>query len=309
MTAWTESYNSAVPAGGDDPREADDVIRSFKDAVAERLGVDHYFTESAADIYDAADTGEHSKITIRTLSAAQIAALSSTKAYIYRAESDNELYFQDGDGHTLKLTEEGKLNFGASTVPADSVDETMILLSNTGHLRAVDKAGTGEVELLVAGRNEADDTDVAVLPDLVRLDTNAAPTEDTQIPNKKYVDDQIAAAISVAADGSTVFNARLSVDEAWQDLDLSAKVGANVAMVYLEVTGSATVYFAVKPKGYGSADVGNHYQGEIAGASACYLNSVKVCYLTCMTDSSGVIQIGGSDITTTITLKLVGYVK
>jgi hypothetical protein len=74
---------------------------------------------------------------------------------------------------------------------ADSVNDTKIKLRNNQPLRALDAAGTGVVELIKAGRNEANDTDVTVLPDETRLDTDAEPTEDTHIPNKKYVDNQI----------------------------------------------------------------------------------------------------------------------
>ena len=111
------------------------------------------------------------------------------------------------------------------------------------------------------------------------------------------------------ADGDTVFNTKLTAANTWQDLDLSSYVGAKVALVYLEIRSSGISWFAVKPKGYGSATFGNHYQAEGSGASACWVNNVKVVYLVCMTDASGVLQIGNSSTSNTITIKLVGHVK
>jgi hypothetical protein len=62
-------------------------------------------------------------------------------------------------------------------------------LDNLTYLKAVDLAGTGTVDLIKAGQNEANDTDVAIVPDKIRTATNAAPLEATGVANKKYVDD------------------------------------------------------------------------------------------------------------------------
>ena len=113
------------------------------------------------------------------------------------------------------------------------------------------------------------------------------------------------------ASGVTVFNAYVAAANTWQDLDLSAQVGANVAMVYLEATGASALTLAVKPKGFGSATFSNHYSASIIGASAATLNG-KYVYLVCFTDSAGVIQIGanyGGSATYNMTIKLIGYSK
>lgn len=49
----------------------------------------------------------------------------------------------------------------------------------------------GNVDLIRAARNEADDADVSQIPDAARLASNTAPTEDTQLVNKKYQDDHV----------------------------------------------------------------------------------------------------------------------
>jgi hypothetical protein len=56
----------------------------------------------------------------------------------------------------------------------------------------VDQAETGTTDLIKAGRNVADDADVAFLSDKARLATDADPIENTDISHKKYVDDKTA---------------------------------------------------------------------------------------------------------------------
>ena len=109
-----------------------------------------------------------------------------------------------------------------------------------------------------------------------------------------------------------VFNDTLDTANTWQDLNLSDYVGANLAMVYLEVTMSAAAAFAVKPKGYGSATVTYHTTAGSAynyGASEIHANSGNYGYLVSLTNSSGVVQIASNNNTTTFTVKLIAYVK
>lgn len=172
--AFSETYDVATPAGSDDPAEADDRMQEIKAAVQEREDVDHYWEKTGTQVSDA-DTGEHRKITLRTLSAAVVAALTATKAYLYRLITDGELYWKDDDDNTLQLTDKG------NNLPNDT------------YLKATNKADDGSVDLIKAGRNEADDADVAFISDAARMASNTAPGEDTGVANKKYVDDQIAA--------------------------------------------------------------------------------------------------------------------
>ena len=67
------------------------------------------------------------------------------------------------------------------------------IVANATYLQGRNEADDDNTDMIQVGRNEADDTDVTQLPDLARLASNAAPTENTQIPNKKYVDDQVTA--------------------------------------------------------------------------------------------------------------------
>ena len=66
----------------------------------------------------------------------------------------------------------------------DAVTEDKIQLSNNAFLEALDFAGTGTVDLI-----KANASDKPVLPDGAQLATNAAPTLDPDIVNKKYADE------------------------------------------------------------------------------------------------------------------------
>jgi len=104
--------------------------------------------------------------------------------YTKAANGKTELFMRlDAGGSVVQLTKNALLYLNNAK------------LDNDTYLKARNAAGNGDVDLIKAGRNEADDADVAVLPDAARLATNAAPTEATQIANKKYVDDQIASAV------------------------------------------------------------------------------------------------------------------
>ena len=61
-TTFTYTYDTATPAGGDDPAEADDRMREIKAAVQERLAVEHRFILTGTEVSDA-NTGEHTDIT------------------------------------------------------------------------------------------------------------------------------------------------------------------------------------------------------------------------------------------------------
>ena len=107
--AWTYTYDINTPDGSvDNPAEADDRIREIKGATQEKEDVDHYWPLTGTEVSDT-DGGEHRKITLRTLTAVVVAALTATKAYLYRLITDGELYFKDASGNTIKLTSGGKI--------------------------------------------------------------------------------------------------------------------------------------------------------------------------------------------------------
>lgn len=116
-------------------------------------------------------------------------------------------------------------------------------------------------------------------------------------------------------DGSTVFNTSMTSANTFQDLDLSSEVGANSALVHLEVavaSNAGTNAYAAKTKGYGSTfALHNQSGGDPSGGTVVSSDSGGVGYgqITLMTNSSGVIQHGYSDNSTSITIKLIGYMR
>ncbi|MDD5501961.1 MAG: hypothetical protein PHH26_00670 [Candidatus Thermoplasmatota archaeon] len=110
----TNTFDTNTPLGSQAPDVIDDRIRESKAAIQERMndhnGVadtgDHYWPKTGTQVSDT-DTGEHRKVTLRTLSAVEIAALDADKAVMYRSEVDGEYYFTDGAGNTIQITSGG----------------------------------------------------------------------------------------------------------------------------------------------------------------------------------------------------------
>jgi hypothetical protein len=177
---FTYTYNTATPAGIDDPREADDRMREIKAALQERLNVNHYFTPSATNVYDHSDTGMHTFIDFQAPRSADPTTIDESQAQIYTLDvsSKAELKWIDEDENNLQITDAGTLNITSS--------DLLGTLANAAYFTAVDAAGTGTVNLI-----KADSNDMAVVPDNAQTATNAAPTSTTGIANKKYVDDKI----------------------------------------------------------------------------------------------------------------------
>lgn len=107
--AWIRTYDIDTPDGSvDDPSEAADRMNEIKLATQERENVDHYWPLTGSEVSDL-EAGEHRKVTIRTLSVVEVAALAGAKAYLYRLVTDGELYFKDASGNTIQLTSGGKI--------------------------------------------------------------------------------------------------------------------------------------------------------------------------------------------------------
>ncbi len=62
ILAFSSTYDTATPAGTDDPREADDRMREIKEATRERLAVEHYFALTGTEVSDS-NVGTHKDIT------------------------------------------------------------------------------------------------------------------------------------------------------------------------------------------------------------------------------------------------------
>lgn len=111
------------------------------------------------------------------------------------------------------------------TVAAGPTWTPVILsLANNTYLTAIDAAGTGTVDLIMASAGDA-----AVLPDGSETATSGAPTADADIANKKYVDDSLA--LSAYTDLDSEGNAMLKAQAylAVTDGYVTAFVGSSAA--------------------------------------------------------------------------------
>lgn len=70
-TTFSYTYDTATPAGTDDPREADDRMREIKAAVQERLNVEHVFDLTGTEVSHA-DSGQHTDINCTSITNAGI---------------------------------------------------------------------------------------------------------------------------------------------------------------------------------------------------------------------------------------------
>lgn len=181
--AWTYALDNATPLGSQAPSVIDDSIRLIKEAMQERLNADHYWPLTGTAVSDT-DAGKHRKLTLQAVLSTKPTLLTGEAAlYSKTVSGASEVFAEDSAGNEIQLSSGGALNVLVANIQG--------ILTNDTYWTAIDEAGTGTVNLIKAGRNEADDTDVAVLPDLVRTASNAAPLEDTAVANKKFVDDQV----------------------------------------------------------------------------------------------------------------------
>ncbi len=177
----TNPIDPTEPEGGANPKLGDDTIRTLAAAVIEYLQKNHY--TGSANVnggYDDDAAGEHTQITFNAPLANDPANTANKgDLYIKDVSGKAELFFQDEDGDAIQITSGGKILFAS-----------LSNIVNNTYFKAIDAAGTGTVDLI-----KANASDIPVLPDGSQLATNAAPTEDAGLSNKKYVDDQIDATV------------------------------------------------------------------------------------------------------------------
>lgn len=209
--------------------------------------------------------------------------------------------------------EHRKVTLRTGSAPSNVANKGFVYAKDVGgkvELFFIDEDGN-EIQITTAGKVIA-----SLLSDGTVLESAAAPTTDPMVSNKKYIDDQIAAQFTAAghvqADGSTVFNTTMTAANTFQDLDLSANVGSNVAWVYLEVFSDASIQYACKPKGEGSATFVKHTETGAeggAGASASRIQFDEFRYYITQTDASGKIEHAATTGAANITIKLLGFIR
>jgi hypothetical protein len=108
-----------------------------------------------------------------------------------------------------------------------------------------------------------------------------------------------------------VFNSAVSAASTFEDLSLSAVVGANRAFVFLQATASTgSSIFAFRPKGLGGT-FNNHINSTGYDKGCCAWHprdNGDLGYFCLPTDSAGVIQIGASKSSITYRIWVMGYI-
>lgn len=186
LIQWTYTYNTTTPLGSDAPSSIDDRIREVKQSIQERENIDHYWALTTNQVSDA-NSGKHRQITLKAAISTPTLAYSPEAAIYSKTVSGKpELcYISKIDGNEVQVTS-GK--YLKPNFAPDSIGANLIQLANNTYLNTLNAAGSGEVSLI-----KADANNIPVLPDGAQTATNAAPTMSKGIPNKKYVDDKIAA--------------------------------------------------------------------------------------------------------------------
>ena len=116
--ALTNPFDTATPAGGDDPKAGDDRIRELKDAIVEREEQDHYWP-AVGTVYDNDDCGFHKKATLLVQSPAPASKANAIIIYGKDVDGKCELHTKDEDGNELQLTTGGAFNVTSEFVTGD----------------------------------------------------------------------------------------------------------------------------------------------------------------------------------------------
>lgn len=158
-------------------------------------------------------------------------------------------------------------------------------------------------------------TGVATLGDASLLKTSAAPTTDAMIANMKYVDDSVPTSGFWTADGTKVFDGSAGSTSTYQDLDISAQVGSNSALVFLKVFATTRIGIDFRVNGEtDNVQTASRAQNinQSAGASAAEIsisNEDAIVYLVCSTDGAGILEWRASSSSTNVKIFVIGYVN
>jgi hypothetical protein len=179
--AWARTYDIDTPDGSvDDPAEAADRMNEIKLATQERENVDHFWPLTGSEVSDH-DAAEHRKITLRTLSAVEVAALTATKAYIYRLVTDGELYFKDDDDNTIKLTSGGKI----LSASLDMKDEDAMGSDSATHA-ATQQSIKAYADAVAAAVAAAATAEIAAADRSLSAYTNLDSDDNAMLPSHAY---------------------------------------------------------------------------------------------------------------------------
>lgn len=122
----TETWNEAVPAGSDNPKQGDDVIRSFKIAMRERLAEDHQFEASESPAFGATGykIGKHNYVTLIEQASDKTTLANEIAVYAKDTGSNPEIYIQgENDATTKQFTDNDTRTLAADWLSGVQLNE------------------------------------------------------------------------------------------------------------------------------------------------------------------------------------------
>ncbi len=145
----SDTYDTATPAGSDDPAEADDRMREIKSSVQVRENVDHYWPLTGTEVSDA-DSGEHRKVLFHApIASTPTVAANHGDLRLKDVSSIAELHWTDEGERELQLTSFGNnlandTSSGLVKYVGDSIPYTGLIAGYTYYDLTFDSvAGTG----------------------------------------------------------------------------------------------------------------------------------------------------------------------
>lgn len=131
-TTFSSTYDTATPAGSDDPAEADDRMREIKAAIQERENVDHYWPLTGTEVSNT-DAGEHRKVLFHApISTPSAIAANHGQLYLKDVSSIAELHFMDESENEIQLTSGGVSALG-HILTAKATSDTLTIANMTGN--------------------------------------------------------------------------------------------------------------------------------------------------------------------------------
>src|SRR3990167_5711696 len=116
LSGFTDTFDVSTPAGSDSPTAGDDRIREMKNAIQQRMNVDHDWALSG-NTSDASDIGEHVVVQMQDQGSNPAAGSAKGKFFSKQVSSHSEAHWIDDDGTVPQLTSNGAINV-SGTVPA-----------------------------------------------------------------------------------------------------------------------------------------------------------------------------------------------
>ena len=175
---WTYTYDTDTPDGSiDAPSVIDDRIREVKDAIQERMNVNHYWPLTGTEVSDTA-VGQQRKI--HFYGPIDTPTNAANKMFLYGKDVDGKIEFHvlDEDGNELQFTDAGAFNMALLTSKTITTPTLTSPVLNTG----------------VSGSAVLDEDDMA---------SDSATQISTQKSIKAYTNDQIAAVFTDYSGGQS----------------------------------------------------------------------------------------------------------